>query len=403
MEQVKHLVKEHLEKNKFFDTIKSAVSKDPNLAKLDRNQILEKLKSEGILGDIISTMPSVKKGMTVSQNKAGPAIDESGSGSLGGSRPARGRSSFKNAKGIDPNKRYLSCNIASGRAFVDFVNPRDDEYISIAVSFLKNRFHTKHSRAGCEVFFDETFIFEFEGEHQNSKFDASLMLKLNQPLHLTILRHRKNEKPVVLGTKNIDWRALLYCNSCEINAEIQPCDMTHKGSLGIVCLNLDLIPNMLKSELVHEESVSKQQELENKYDQETLQKFLDYANNWWAEYKEIRPSHKQRLVKIFAETDDREASVYKPTCSLVQPMYADRILDSPLHAARFVSLIPFQRLEAPGAEKVEVWHSMQAFLSRGCGDCEDHAVLLCNLLIGFGLDCYVCVGTNGEGSHAWVL
>lgn len=50
--------------------------------------------------------------------------------------------------------------------------------------------------------------------------------------------------------------------------------------------------------------------------------------------------------------------------TLIQPMMADRLLDSPLHAARFVSLIPFERLEAPGAEKVEVWHSMQAFLAR---------------------------------------
>jgi len=56
MEHVKSLVKEHLEKNKFFDTIKSAVSKDPNLGKLDRNQLIEKLKSEGILGDIIGSM-----------------------------------------------------------------------------------------------------------------------------------------------------------------------------------------------------------------------------------------------------------------------------------------------------------------------------------------------------------
>ena len=69
-------------------------------------------------------------------------------------------------------------------------------------------------------------------------------------------------------------------------------------------------------------------------------------------------------MKIFAETDDREASVYKPVCTLVQPMIADRMLDTPLHAARFVSLIPFQRLEAIGKEKVEVWHSMQSFLSR---------------------------------------
>ena len=45
-------------------------------------------------------------------------------------------------------------------------------------------------------------------------------------------------------------------------------------------------------------------------------------------------------------------------------MIADRLLDSPLHAARFVSLIQFSRLEAPGVEKVEVCHSMQAFLAR---------------------------------------
>lgn len=119
----------------------------------------------------------------------------------------------------------------------------------------------------------------------------------------------------------------------------------------------------------------------------------------------IRNSHKTRLVKIFAETDDREASVYKPVCSLIQPMIADRVgnLETPLHAARFVSLIPFQRMEAPGKDKIEVWHSMQAFLARGCGDSEDHAVLLCNLLLGFGLEAYVCIGTNSEGSHAWVL
>lgn len=85
----------------------------------------------------------------------------------------------------------------------------------------------------------------------------------------------------------------------------------------------------------------KQTSLERKFESDSLQKFLDYANNWWSEYKTIRPSHKNRLVKIFAETDDREASVYKPVCSLVQPMIADRLLDTPLHCARFVSLIPF--------------------------------------------------------------
>ena len=43
---------------------------------------------------------------------------------------------------LDPNKKYLSCNIVKGSAFVDFVNVRQDEYLSVTVSFLKNRFST---------------------------------------------------------------------------------------------------------------------------------------------------------------------------------------------------------------------------------------------------------------------
>ena len=124
------------------------------------------------------------------------------------------------------------------------------------------------------------------------------------------------------------------------------------------------MPQLGKHDLLNEDSVMKQLSLERKFESDSLQKFLEYANDWWAEYKMIRHSHKTRLVKIFAETDDREASVYKPVCSLIQPMIADRLLDTPLHAARFVSLIPFQRMEAPGKDRIEVWHSMQSFLSR---------------------------------------
>ena len=37
-------------------------------------------------------------------------------------------------------------------------------------------------------------------------------------------------------------------------------------------------------------------------------------------------------------------------------------------------------------------------------DCEDHATLLCSLLLGFGLDAYVCFGTKVKGAvHAWVM
>lgn len=61
MEQVKGVVREHLEKHKFFDSLKSAMAKDPKLVKLDRAQIIEKLKSEGVLSEIISSLPLNKK------------------------------------------------------------------------------------------------------------------------------------------------------------------------------------------------------------------------------------------------------------------------------------------------------------------------------------------------------
>jgi hypothetical protein len=50
---VKSVIKDHLEKHKFFDSIRSAVAKDPKLNNLDRNLIIEKLKQEGILNDIL--------------------------------------------------------------------------------------------------------------------------------------------------------------------------------------------------------------------------------------------------------------------------------------------------------------------------------------------------------------
>ena len=60
MDAVKSAIKDHLEKQKFFDSLKSAVAKDPKLNKLDRNQIIEKLKSEGVLNDIINSLPMRK-------------------------------------------------------------------------------------------------------------------------------------------------------------------------------------------------------------------------------------------------------------------------------------------------------------------------------------------------------
>jgi centrosomal protein CEP76 len=45
------------------------------------------------------------------------------------------------------------------------------------------------------------------------------------------------------------------------------------------------------------------------------------------------------------------------------PLENIRGIDSPYHAARFISLIPLKRREKPGGEKIEIWHRFNTFLS----------------------------------------
>mmetsp|Transcript_28845 Transcript_28845/g.21483 ORF Transcript_28845/g.21483 Transcript_28845/m.21483 type:complete len:196 (-) Transcript_28845:1115-1702(-) len=180
--------------------------------------------------------------------------------SLGDKKPLR---QFQH---LDPNKRYLSVKIVALKAMVDFINPRDDEYLTVTISFLKSRFHSKAVPASTDPVFDECFLFEVQGENENARFDASMMLKLKQPLHITILKHRGSERAQVIGSKNLEWRHLLACNSIESNAEMLPVDLTHQGSLGVIQLHMDLVPALGKNELIHDQTLQNQLTLERKYE-----------------------------------------------------------------------------------------------------------------------------------------
>lgn len=127
-------------------------------------------------------------------------------------RDPKTRSTRDYGRTIDPNKRYMSCRIVNGKAFVDFINPRDDEFLQISVSFLKSRFKTKLVPASTDPLWDEVFLFEFVGENESIRFDTSMLLKLHEPLQITVLKHRTNEKPIVISTKKVEWRPLLYTN-----------------------------------------------------------------------------------------------------------------------------------------------------------------------------------------------
>ena len=98
---MKSLLKEHLEKHKFFDTLKSAIAKDPRHANLDRNAIIQKIKDEGILSDILQQLP-VKKTTGVLDPPVKVQAFE-----------AKKTITAKlfNKENLDPNRRYLAVRV----------------------------------------------------------------------------------------------------------------------------------------------------------------------------------------------------------------------------------------------------------------------------------------------------
>ena len=107
-----------------------------------------------------------------------------------------------------------------------------------------------------------------------------------------------------------------------------------------------------------------QEDLEHSKIAERERLFLVYAKQWWREFLQIRSHHSDRLVKIFAQDD---TGTNRLVCSFVKPIRAGRLIDSAREAARFVSLIAYEKAENVGGGKTEMWSNMHSFLCKNKG------------------------------------
>lgn len=189
--------------------------------------------------------------------------------------------------------------------------------------------------------------------------------------------------------------------------------------VGLLPITLALLPAPGGGALSRAE-VSRALSAEAARDADASSAFLAYAQAWWSEYRSIHSTFRRRLVRIFGEGGE-SGGRFVPVVSRVAPLLADRLLDSPGAAARFVSLLP-ARLDdsdfavgGPAAGGgASAWRAPHTVLAARAGSPQDRAVLLCSLLLGFGLDAFVCVGTRdaaaddesaapAEEEYAWVL
>jgi len=117
----------------------------------------------------------------------------------------------------------------------------------------------------------------------------------------------------------------------------------------------------------------------------------------WEQYKRLVSAEDQDGIEHFF-------------CEYLCAQQPPSSMTEPLQVARMVRCITWE-IDTEIFKKEtrkDVWQTPLFFMEMRKGDFEDHALLMCNLFLGLGLDAYVCVGrladtSEGEKRHVWVM
>ncbi|KAM6967806.1 centrosomal protein of 76 kDa [Aplochiton taeniatus] len=405
--ELKQIIHNHLIKMDIHGKIREVLAEtvrenlDPNPRTFSEGDFLLALQRRGIVDDVMKDLHFTKELPDTQQESP--------------SKPAthfidKDLTQIKKAN-IDPTRRYLYLQVLGGKAFLEHLQEPDPlpgqvcSTFTLYLHFRNQRFRSKPVACACEPDLQEGFLLEVhkDGMGEGGQMaDATTMLSMCDPVHLVLIKTDASSETTLVSSYFLDWRTILTSPNGKTSTAVELLGVgsESKVSAGVLNLSLELYPPLTGT--LSSDIITTQQSLERQKTAEKERLFLVYAKQWWREFLEIRPSHQSKLVKIFAQDEN---GVNRPVCSYVRVLRAGRLLESPRQAARFVSLLAQEKAPVVGGGgKQEQWCTLLAFLCRGKGDCEDHATLLCSLLLGFGLDAYVCVGTKAKGvGHTWVM
>ena len=194
----------------------------------------------------------------------------------------------------------------------------------------------------------------------------------------------------------IDYRYSFLQSNEYLSIELLPCELDgiHLDiTSGILFTRLYLTNLPISFNL----SIITQQEIEDmiwNYQKKIANEnrtLFHFIKNWWLEALQKYPHIKNYIIKIITED---ELGSHRLVCSLLSSIQSHRFsLINPRYSARFVSLIPFHRDVSLIGGRVETWRSSYGTLCRLQGDVEDHVILLCSMLMGWGLDAWIGLGT----------
>jgi len=380
---------------------KNEILKDQtNKDQLNEDEIMSELKSRGIIDDLLNKL-SIESPMYLEPTKrATNIVDEE----------KLIQAEIVEKVAVDPTRRYLYMQLLGGRAFIEHLhafqpNHHDNGVFVVNVHFRGQRFRSKPVPVAVEPNIRDGFLFELKNnEHgdNGSMMSKEKLLSTSDVIHIVLTKH-DGDDVVLVSSHALEWRNCLACEQVAMTTRIELMGVGSECKIpaGVLDVRLEVVPRSEQIRSPHE-VVRAQVHLEKQRRAEKDRLFVVYARQWWQEYLQIRDCHRNRSVKIFAQD---ETGVNRCVCSYIHPLKSGRLITSPKMAIRFVSAFPYEKHGIlGGVNRGEQWLSIHSFLCVKKGDHQDHSNLLCSLLLAFGLDAYVCVGSKKNGaSYTWVM
>ena len=279
------------------------------------------------------------------------------------------------------NKRYVFLRVTGGKAFVEHLQESEmtPEHtytvFTLHVHFRQQRFKSRPVPCSCEPNIQEGFLLELSKHYPNHPdYETDKIvtpndaLSIRDSIHLVLTKTDKFGEINLVGSRYLEWRHILSDTMGRGSTAIELNGIGNESSVpaGLLDITMEIVPKVTSS--VSQDVVMAQLSLERSRCAERERMFLVYAKQWWKEYLQIRQQHAQRLVKVFAQDEN---ATNRLVCMYVRLLRAGRLLDSPRHAARFVSLIPYERVASIGSSgdtcRPEQWCSLHSFLCQKCG------------------------------------
>lgn len=191
----------------------------------------------------------------------------------------------------------------------------------------------------------------------------------------------------------VDLSLLQLYSGAFLSVELQPClhDYVNTGesSVGVLYLKVGGLLSF-HAEWSNDESVNMLLSQKQTIIATKSRQVFHAVKVFWSRLQEEYPFLQDRPLRFMIED---ECGRLRYIGSNLAPIYSSRQLQGSSFAARFVSLIPYRKVIGLSGGRVLRCQSPFSMLCSLKGDVEDHCFLLCNLLLGWGLQAYIALGS----------